>query len=614
MPENINIGLPFYGRGFLHATGLNQTHGGKPDKNLWGVDEGSPQYFNIVNKLPDLVSIRHEETMTQFAYNPEVRSGVAVGGVVSYDDEQAICDKTDYAMKHNLNGFIIWEVSGECQTSSGNALVRNDGIFHFLHVHSGDLMDDLSTPLIGQCRTFDSQLTTNSISYTFFHVDAVHAKLADPNLDCRDFAYDKDTFQGTATPLGKEVEKIFAKPPEAEDSGSTTQEAKQMACPSVWFWGWVQYDACKSYFKCSNGNIDQSSIGSCPDDTRFDEASNVCKDASQVTCSEEDQSDITLLSPATEQQRDHGFGYDPTCDDGLSGFVEGPGCTTYYRCFNGALVTPPTACQEGTLFDKSLSICNFGLSVTCSKAGVPTNAPSKQQIATQSSLRETTKPTSRPSMRPSANPSNRPSSKPTSRPSVRPSENPSKRPSSKPISRPSARPSDQPVNEVISSPTVTSDTSQAAAFLSYRQPTRRPTRRPTRLPVGPNANNMASKFTMANFLDELDSGAMSKPSSPIVMSNYESRPAPSPIASLYAQQSSVGSPTSASNPESQSSYGSQPNKGSESHSELGNQIGYHIQSAKKMVKMSKKMSKKKKGWKKMIKKKTGRYKKKKQKG
>jgi len=113
LPENINIGLPFYGRGFLHATGLNQTHGGKPDKNLWGVDEGSPQYFNIVNKLPDLVSIRHEETMSQYAYNPEVRSGVAVGGVVSYDDEQAICDKTDYAMKHNLNGFIIWEVSGE---------------------------------------------------------------------------------------------------------------------------------------------------------------------------------------------------------------------------------------------------------------------------------------------------------------------------------------------------------------------------------------------------------------------------------------------------------------------------------------------------------------------
>ena len=51
--------------------------------------------------------------MSQYAYNPEVRSGVAVGGVVSYDDEQAICDKTDYAMKHNLNGFIIWEVSGE---------------------------------------------------------------------------------------------------------------------------------------------------------------------------------------------------------------------------------------------------------------------------------------------------------------------------------------------------------------------------------------------------------------------------------------------------------------------------------------------------------------------
>lgn len=448
-------------------------------------------------------------------------------------------------------------------------------------------------------------MTTSSISYTFIHVDAVHAKLADPNLDCRDFAYDEDTFQGTATPLGKEFEKAFAKPPEAEDSGlgSATQEVKQMSCPSVWFWGWVQYDACKSYFKCSNGNIDQSSIGSCPENTRFDEVSNVCKDASQVTCSEEDQSDSTPMSPNTKQEQDHGFGYDPKCDDGLSGFVEGPGCTTYYRCFNGALVTPPTACQEGTLFDKTLSICNFGPSVSCSKAGVTTNAPTKLQAAMQSSPRETTKPTSRPSLRPSANPSKRPTSKPTVIPSV--------------------RPSDQPVNQVVNSPTFTSNTSQAGTFVSsYRQPTRRPTRRPIRmptrmpttLPVGPNTNNMASEFAMINFLNELDSGAMSKPASPIAVSYSQSRPAPSPIASLYAQPPSVGSPIAALKHESDTPDGSQPSKGSESYSELGNQIGYQIQSAKKMIKRSKK----KKGWKKkkmkMKKTKIGRYKKKKQKG
>lgn len=42
---------------------------------------------------------------------------------MSYDDELAICDKTEYAMDHNLNGYIIWEISG-------------------------DLLPDLSTPLL----------------------------------------------------------------------------------------------------------------------------------------------------------------------------------------------------------------------------------------------------------------------------------------------------------------------------------------------------------------------------------------------------------------------------------------------------------------------------------
>jgi hypothetical protein len=44
-------------------------------------------------------------------------------GFVSYDDERAICDTTEYVIDRNLNGYIIWEISG-------------------------NLMPDLSTPLL----------------------------------------------------------------------------------------------------------------------------------------------------------------------------------------------------------------------------------------------------------------------------------------------------------------------------------------------------------------------------------------------------------------------------------------------------------------------------------
>lgn len=87
--------------------------------------------YNIVEKLREghYTSIRDEQTMTQYIYGGT--------GMVSYDDERAICDKTQYAQERDLNGYIIWEISG-------------------------DLMPDLSTPLL----------------------DAANAKLLDPSIDC----------------------------------------------------------------------------------------------------------------------------------------------------------------------------------------------------------------------------------------------------------------------------------------------------------------------------------------------------------------------------------------------------------------------------------------------
>ncbi len=44
-------------------------------------------------------------------------------GLVSFDDERAICDKVHYAQEKELGGFIVWELSG-------------------------DVLADLSTPLL----------------------------------------------------------------------------------------------------------------------------------------------------------------------------------------------------------------------------------------------------------------------------------------------------------------------------------------------------------------------------------------------------------------------------------------------------------------------------------
>ncbi|KAL7525029.1 hypothetical protein ACHAXR_000829, partial [Thalassiosira sp. AJA248-18] len=105
--HKMNIGLSFYGRSFQKATGMKQFHGGADDINFH-LDEGSPQYFNIVNALPAMTTYRHEKTQTQYAV---INGGAR--GLVSYDDARAICDKVHYANQRGLHGFLIWEISGD---------------------------------------------------------------------------------------------------------------------------------------------------------------------------------------------------------------------------------------------------------------------------------------------------------------------------------------------------------------------------------------------------------------------------------------------------------------------------------------------------------------------
>lgn len=98
----INLGLPFYGRSFRKATGFKQVHEGPDDINFH-LDEGSPQYFNIVKALGRMTTYRHEKTQTQYAVFDDT------GGLVSYDDARAICDKVHYANQRGMHGckFVL---------------------------------------------------------------------------------------------------------------------------------------------------------------------------------------------------------------------------------------------------------------------------------------------------------------------------------------------------------------------------------------------------------------------------------------------------------------------------------------------------------------------------
>ena len=66
--------------------------------------------YNILKKINEYTSVWDKQTMTQYADTSS--------GMVSDNDERAICDKTKYAQIHKLNRYIIWELSGDLNASS----------------------------------------------------------------------------------------------------------------------------------------------------------------------------------------------------------------------------------------------------------------------------------------------------------------------------------------------------------------------------------------------------------------------------------------------------------------------------------------------------------------
>jgi chitinase len=348
----INIGLPFYGRSFKDAKALNETHGGN-DLDTWFVDDGSPQYFNIINKLPNLTSVRHELTQTQYAYKE-------TGGLVSYDDEQAICDKAEYCLEHDLNGFIIWEMTG-------------------------DLMADLSTPLL----------------------DTVLKKLDNPRLDCESLAYDPTTINDYL--LRVETNAYDPNPAATLPSQTSLVDSDvQLTCPPDKT-GPMQYDGCSGYYQCVFGEV-AGGVIPCTLGSSFDEISMLCLPSETApSCSGTKTSEVQTSSPSLRPQESPtlnpvfdahvilndyelhtetpipspssavlaSFATTPeqnsidvisqniVCPDEFTGLVPWNQCSIYFYCLIGVPYPPIMQCEAGKLFDVEAKTCLDSLQVTC---------------------------------------------------------------------------------------------------------------------------------------------------------------------------------------------------------------------------------------------------------
>jgi len=370
--SKISIGLAFYGRSFAYASGLNQPHQGA-DTNNWGEDEGLPQYFNIVDRLPAMTSVRHDVSKTQFAFFKNEH------GFVSYDDERSICEKTEYAIANGLKGFLIWELTG-------------------------DLMQDLSTPLL----------------------DMVNAKVANPNINCAGGSYTtapspsqtwsptaKPTTQSptstptigstdsptpaptplaptiattdsptapitspptaavTSLPTPSPTTKTTPAPTKSSTSAPTTSDSSTVTCPNG-YTGLKATDHCTHYYHCVAGVV-TGDILPCPAGTLFDESIQNFQHDWQFTCSDDPTTQAPTSTPGTTPPSPTpgttppSPSSGPSCPSGYSGMLAVDECTGFRYCTNGAFSSVKIACAAGTLFNNQFKYCDWAHNVNCAQ-------------------------------------------------------------------------------------------------------------------------------------------------------------------------------------------------------------------------------------------------------
>ncbi|HVD97554.1 MAG TPA: glycoside hydrolase family 18 protein [Cytophagaceae bacterium] len=133
-PEKINLGVAFYGRSLLmKGPGediYSKNHLGLQDSLTYPTDLGMPQYYDILLKMKSFE--RRWDDVAQAPYligNPGKRYTF-----VSYDDEQSVRLKTQYVMKKESAGVIIWDITGDyVEKSEGSGSIKNTPLANVIY-------------------------------------------------------------------------------------------------------------------------------------------------------------------------------------------------------------------------------------------------------------------------------------------------------------------------------------------------------------------------------------------------------------------------------------------------------------------------------------------------
>ena len=403
--SKISIGLSFYGRSFAYASGLNEPHQGA-DLNNWSADGGLPQYFNIVDRLSTMTSVRHDASKTQYA---SFNSG---DGFVSYDDERSICEKTEYVINNNLKGFLIWELTGDFMLDFSTPLLDavNDKLADLnMNCAGGPPYTPAPSSTVTGSPTGTIGSPTKGTNSPTSSTDSPTKGTGSPT------ASTGSPTTSTGSPTGYIAPTTDAPSPSPTKKGTAnpTQSNPSPSCPSGYS-GLQAVSNCEQYVHCRNGEVISQPI-SCPAGTLFDNSTQICDWAYNVTCGPPNppaptsaptveptsaptisstspptslvtsvptsaptfeptlaptvsttSPPVSLATPAPSPSV-----VSPSCPSGYSGLKASSNCEHYFHCNAGNVISALFPCGGGTLFDDAKKYCNHGYLVNCGSGPPP---------------------------------------------------------------------------------------------------------------------------------------------------------------------------------------------------------------------------------------------------
>lgn len=128
--DKLAMGIAFYGRTQLSngSATLFGVGNGQADNLHFGIDEGTPLYYNILLQQDDFANYWDDAAKVPYMVSNTNNS------FLSYDDSASVALKAQYIVDQQLRGCIIWEITGDyVETSPGSGVIADTPLAHSIN-------------------------------------------------------------------------------------------------------------------------------------------------------------------------------------------------------------------------------------------------------------------------------------------------------------------------------------------------------------------------------------------------------------------------------------------------------------------------------------------------